>query len=224
MTYLYPSDRSLHERQPDEEPFEDFSEDPEGRNDMVLPRSSGKFVNFPFTSRDPLPVHKEVEARNMVDRRNRLSAFGIKLSEDMKAGKINSKEAIDKFYEKARELTRPNSDPAGDALLLATSSALRIRGREYSDVITRNSLGDDTLHHFFINAVNTYRGVPVYVQQFGANYLRQEDDARDINANNLGAVFGSRLRSELGSEVIIPSSVITSPPPREHDRVRKFRD
>jgi hypothetical protein len=115
-------------------------------------------------------------------------------------------------------------DSGGSALILAAASARDSLGST-GNTITRDALGEDTLHHFFINAFNTFEGgpfgigIPVWIERFGANTLRGEHDARDINANNLGARFGDRLDNYKGKDPLRPSSMITQPPPKPTDKI-----
>jgi len=172
----------------------------------------------------PEAVDAEIKKRKLEEQRKRLTQYAKDLAKQIKDGKLTSKEAIDKFSTKAQDLTKDMKDPTGSALILATGSALDVRGSA-GNTITRDALGEDTLHHFFINAFNTFEGlpggigVPVWLERFGANTLRGEDDPRDVNANNLGASYGDKLENSKGKDPLRPSSMITKPPPKATDKV-----
>lgn len=169
-------------------------------------------------------VDQEIKKRKLEEQRKQLTQYAKDLAKQVKEGKLTSKEAIDKFFAKAQDLTRDTKDATGSALVLASGSALDVRG-SVGNTITRDALGEDTLHHFFFNAFNTFEGlpggvgVPVWVERFGANTLRGEDDPRDINANNLGASFGDKLENNKSNDPLRPSSMITKPPPKATDKV-----
>jgi RHS repeat-associated protein len=173
---------------------------------------------------DPEDVNEEIRKRKLEKQRQQLTEEAKNLAKEVKDKKLTSKEAIDKFFAKAQDLTKGMKDAAGSALILATALALDARG-SVGNIITRDALGEDTLHHFFINAFNTFEGgpfnigIPVWMERFGANTLRGEDDARDINANNLGARFGDRIDNYKGKDPLRPSSMISQPPPKPTDKI-----
>lgn len=166
--------------------------------------------------RDKVEVDAEVKDRHLEKESIALARYTFFLANEVKSGAITSKQAINMFYGRAQQLTKGTADRTGNALLLATSAALNtsVRGK-VSNTITRTSLGPDTLHHFFINAFNTYEGignrvgVPVWIERWGANSHRDEHDPEDINANNLGAAFGDMLEN---GQNVLPSSIIVPPP------------
>lgn len=171
-------------------------------------------------------VDEEIRKRKLQEQRKQLIEFAKGLAKQVTDRKLTSKEAIDKFFGKAQDLTKDAKDPIGSALILATGAALDVDVHgSVGNTITRDALGEDTLHHFFINAFNTFEGlpggigVPVFLERFGANTLRGEDDARDINANNLGATFGDKLENNKSKDPLRPSSMITKPPPKATDKV-----
>jgi RHS repeat-associated protein len=142
-------------------------------------------------------VNEAIRKRKLEYERALLTQYAKTLAADIKKGKLSSKEAIDKFYDKAMELTGKN---AASALLIATGSALDLRsdtnleGRRgnIASRITEGSLGGDTLHHFFINAFNNYEN-PIRgpLVTWAAN--RDETDPEDRFANSQGARFGELL-------------------------------
>jgi hypothetical protein len=178
-------------------------------------------MNKVLTSRDD--VLPELRRRGLEREKRELERDARGLARLVQAGRLSSKEATDTYYQKARVLTVHNPakyDPQAEenALILAAGAAFDqyIREKTLSgrpgeptigNWISGGALGNDTLHHFFANAYNTYLGVPTPIQRYAAN--AGEEDARDVNANNLGSRFGTRLRRGR----VRPSEVITSPPP-----------
>lgn len=118
------------------------------------------------------------------------------LSKQVKEGKLDSKEAIEKFFSKAEDLAKGTKNATENALILAAGSALDIRG-SVGNATTRPSLGQDTLHHFFVNAFNNYESAFGGLITFAANNIINggDPDPEDHNANSQGAVFGSDLRN-----------------------------
>jgi hypothetical protein len=174
-------------------------------------------------------IHPEVKRRNLEGKREMLTAHAFDYVRQMEEKahlrmlrRPTSREAIDKIFEMARAMTANSKDPIADALILAAGTAsdltqLRVteNSPRASNVLTADTLGEHSLHHFFVNAYNTYLGVPVGLQRFGSNVLRLERDVPDIYANNLGAQFGERLRRE----TIRPSEVMIGPPPKNRKQV-----
>jgi RHS repeat-associated protein len=156
-------------------------------------------------------VAEEIKERKLQTKQAQLEAYSKQLAAQVKSGGVDSKTAMNLYWNKALTLNQPvtakGAKPTAEqlktakenALLIATGAALNfgvVRGSRAAvgDAITGGSMGADTLHHFFINAINTYDGVPVRLQRFGANELRGEKDVRDIAANNYGATFGDLLQ------------------------------
>lgn len=190
--------------------------------------------NMPLTYTDPdgrlvtsmSDVFREIMQRELEAQRQALTVYAKYLSNLVGNGSLDSKRAIDMYWQKAKALTARTSNPIGDALMVATASALDVRGHGGGgNAMTRPSLGPDTLHHFFINASNTFEGmgpvidhgmvpsfrvagVPVWLERLGANWLRYEPDVEDINANNLGAQFGDMLENGMD---VMPSTIIHPP-------------
>lgn len=145
-------------------------------------------------------------------------------------GSSRQRNSINKFFQKAVDLTSGEGNAAGrleNALLVAAGAALDIRSvnrENLGSVITGQALGMDTLHHFFANAFNNLES-PVIgrVATFVGN--QRDPEPLDRNANSLGARFGQRLaeflappsKNSTGAADALrprPSSVITSPPPQ----------
>jgi RHS repeat-associated protein len=151
-------------------------------------------------------VNEAIRKRKLETQRAQLTEYAKTLAADIKKGKLTSKEAIDKFHDKAMELTGKNT---ASALLIATGSALDLRsntnleGRRenIASRITEGSLGQDTLHHFFINAFNNYENpITGPVSTIAGN--RDETDPEDRFANTQGARFGELLAEP---HLIVPS-------------------
>ncbi len=137
-----------------------------------------------------------IQQRKLENQRAQLADYGRTLVADIKAGKLSSKEAMNRFFDKAMALT---GNHTGNALLVATGAAINLRplgpgAENLASRITEGSLGQDTLHHFFGNAFNNYES-PVRggLITFYANCC-DEDDPRDRYANRQGARFGELLR------------------------------
>jgi RHS repeat-associated protein len=159
-------------------------------------------INNPLRYTDPTgklvanlrDTEAEIKRRKLEEERKKLVTYARVLSDRVKSGQLDSKKAVDIYYAKAVELTKGKKDATMNSLIVATGAAFTIRGT-VSNNLTRPSMGQDTLHHYFINATNTYSGVPVWLQSFGANVLlRWEGDTEDRDANNFGAVYGDVLQ------------------------------
>lgn len=153
-------------------------------------------------------IERDLRERGLTDERDALVKYARTLSAQVKGGTLDSKKAVDMFWAKAKSLTgadknisNDRSRPYNGALLVATGAALAIRG-PVGNAMTRGSMGQDTLHHFFFNAYNSNDGVPAFVQAFGSNVilptmregrLTVEDDSLDRRANVRGAEFGSLI-------------------------------
>lgn len=147
-------------------------------------------------------IQRDLQVRGLTDERDKLAKYAQSLAIQVKAGALDSKKAVDMYFGKAKELTKGTKDATSNALLVATGAALAVRGA-VSNNITRPSMGQDTLHHYFFNAYNTHDGVPVLAMSVGSNVvlptIRQgrpamEDDPLDVDANNFGAAFGDVLQ------------------------------
>jgi RHS repeat-associated protein len=145
-------------------------------------------------------IERDLKDRGLTDERDALVKYARTLSAQVKAGAVDSKKAVDMYWAKAKQLTGHVKyvGTADNALLVATGAALAIRG-SVGNALTRGSMGQDTLHHFFFNAYNVNGGIPPSFQTFGSNLvlptmregrLTVESDALDRRANVLGAEFG----------------------------------
>jgi hypothetical protein len=90
--------------------------------------------------------------------------------------------------------------PYYGALLISAAAAMGDGVRpQWARDIADGSLGRDTLHHFFANAVNGYAGGYVvgtamaYTRNIFIDNARSPEEARDRAANIAGANFGARL-------------------------------
>ncbi len=145
----------------------------------------------------PAEVDEAIRKRKLENQRAQLTDYAKELARDIKKGKLSSKDAIDKFFDKAKDLTGNNT---ASALLIATGSALDLRSsvnlegtrQNIGSRITEGSLGQDTLHHFFINAFNNYEN-PLLGGVITAVATRQETDPEDRFADRQGARFGELL-------------------------------
>ena len=143
-----------------------------------------------------------IRKRKLENQRAQLTDYAKDLAADIKKGKLTSKDAIDKFFNKAKDLTGNNT---ASALLIATGSALDLRSsanlegtrQNIGSRITEGSLGQDTLHHFFINAFNNYEN-PLLGGVITAVATRQETDPEDRFADRQGARFGELLAEPHG--------------------------
>ena len=152
-------------------------------------------------------ANEEIKRRRLEQQRAALTTYAKELAKQVSDGKLDSKKALDMFYNKAAELTKNTSD----ALLVAVGSALDIRHatmdvnghqRIIGSVLTRGSLGMDSLHHFAFAAFNVYDNwwLPATVDANVANsfeegppYNRADGTDADIVANTAGAYFGQQL-------------------------------
>jgi RHS repeat-associated protein len=144
-------------------------------------------------------VNEEITKRKLDEQRRELTKYATDLSKQVKEGRLDSKKAIEKFFSKAEALTKGTKTATENALILAAGSALDIRG-SVGNSMTRSSLGQDTLHHFFVNAFNNYESSFGGLITFAANYIigGGDPDPEDRNANSLGAAFGGDLRNLSG--------------------------
>lgn len=112
------------------------------------------------------------------------------------------------FSSKAFELT--NNNPS-NALLVAAGSSLDLRAttidvngtpRNACNVLTRDSLGIDSLHHFAFAAFNTYDNQYIHAaliykfansREVGPPYSRADGTDADLVANTAGAKYGQSV-------------------------------
>jgi hypothetical protein len=106
-------------------------------------------------------IERDLKDRGLTDERDALVKYARTLSAQVKAGAVDSKKAVDMYWAKAKQLTGHVKyvGTADNALLVATGAALAIRG-SVGNALTRGSMGQDTLHHFFFNAYNVNGGIP----------------------------------------------------------------
>lgn len=189
-------------------------------NPLLFTDPTGEVV----TSAEDVTI--EINKQKLGDARKNLAEYGRQLSEDVKKGKLPSKEAVDEYYAKALELTGGGHTQTQieNALLVSAGAAFDIRGST-GNVMTKDALGIDTLHHFFINAYNNFEnpvigGLATLSQNTiftnGREFhLGGETDPLDRNANNLGAQFGNELHSAyVGSFAATKAGIISTTPDR----------
>ncbi len=152
-------------------------------------------------------AENEIRKRKLQEQRAQLTNYAKDLAKQVGAGKLDANKALDMFYNKAAELTKNTSD----ALLIAVGSSLDIRHatmdlngsqRNVGNVLTANSLGIDSLHHFAFAAFNTYdnwwapaAGIANYLVglEDGPPYSRADGSDADVVADVAGAYFGQDL-------------------------------
>lgn len=150
-------------------------------------------------------ANDEINRRKLQQQRAQLTDYAKDLAKQVSAGKLDATKALDMFYNKAAELTKNKSD----ALLIAAGSALDLRHstmdvnghqRIIGSVLTRDSLGTDSLHHFAFAAFNAYDNpiIPANTVAVIGNMNEDgppysEDSKADVVANSAGAKFGQQL-------------------------------
>jgi RHS repeat-associated protein len=185
-------------------------------------------VNNPVRDTDPTGkvvvfqsgIADEIRQRKLQAEQAKLEAYALELAKELfKTRGMDSKTALNLYWNMAVRLgtaaathgakatTETRAKGMENATIIASAAALssHVRNSEVGGAITIPLFGPDTLHHFFANAINTFEGVPVRLELFGANFIRGESDPRDIKANNAGAAFGDLLQRNPNA---LPSDVI----------------